>query len=133
MILKEGWDVTAIPWGTWSTQPESSLRLFVETDAHRYATLRFFVLGFDLLGRQDVNVFLGDDYLAQWHPEHEQVTHYDLEFELKTNHTTLELNFIFSDPISMKWLEKAPNNLDHRLLGMGLLGIDWITKENQAP
>ena len=133
MVLKDGWDITATPWGSWSTQLESTLRLYLESDAHRYATLRFFVLGFDLLGRQDIDVYLGNQHLAQWHPEHEQVSYYDLKFELQKHTTTLELSFLFADPMAMQWLGKTPNNLDHRLLGMGLLGIDWIEPGKSTP
>lgn len=129
MILKEGWDITATPWGTWSTDFEASLRLLLETDAHRFATLRFFVLGFDPLGLQDVNVFIDDQFTTQWHPLHEKVSTYELTIPLNKNLTEIDVSFLFQDPISMQWLGKAPNNLDHRLLSMGLLGVDWIETE----
>ena len=133
MILKEGWDITASPWGTWSTGFEASMRLFLETDTHRSATLRFFVLGFDLLGLQDVNVFVDQEFTTQWHPEHEQIQSYDISVPLKQNLTEVEIRFMFQDPISMQWLGKAPNNLDLRLLSMGLLGVDWVTPPEDLP
>lgn len=125
-VLAEGWDATGTPWGTWSTQHHATLHLHLESDAHQKAHLRFFVLGFDPFGLQNVSVFVGNEFKTEWHPQHEMLTHYDLEASLSQAQTTVKIHFLFSDPLSMKWLDKATNNLDHRLLGMGLLGIDWV-------
>lgn len=125
-ILTEGWDVTGTPWGSWSTQHHATLRLPLESDAHRMATLRFYVIGFDPWGLQRTSIFVGAQYETDWYPDHQKVSTFDVTLPIAQALEVIDIHFLFAEPVSMKWLGQATNNLDHRLLGMGLLGIDWI-------
>ena len=129
-VLRSGWNTGAIPWGTQSTHPESTLSLRLESDAHRQATLRFFVRGHNPLQLQTVSVFQNDDFVGEWSPGPKEIRHYDLSVDFSNATENFLIHFLYGHPLPASWAGEARNAKDQRWFGIELLGIDWINPDS---
>ena len=129
-ILQRGWNIGAISWGTQSVHPESTLSLHLESDAHRQATLRFFLQGVDPLNLQTISVFRENTFTAEWQPPDQKVQSFDITVELNQTNEVRQFHFLYGHPLPSNWRGNVKNAKDDRWLGMSLLGVDWVNPDD---